>query len=129
LALHQAIDREPELMVEAVRTQELATNLRQQIKPIRESLSLFELLDQQLSEASERRALHLPDYLLFIANEQLASTLEIRQQEFTQLEIEHQLLQQANQRAWRCFRQRSRTATTLNFINGVNTIMRASARR
>ena len=97
LALHQAIDREPELMVEAVRAQELATNLRQQIKPIRESLSLFELLDQQLSEASERRALHLPDYLLFIANEQLASTLEIRQQEFTQLEIEHQLLQQADQ--------------------------------
>ncbi|MFZ4984804.1 MAG: hypothetical protein ACOYLF_05010, partial [Blastocatellia bacterium] len=56
---------------------------------------IFETLDLEMSEASQQRAAHQADYLQFIANEQLAATLESRQSEVRQLEFDSDQLRQA----------------------------------
>ena len=95
LALGQTIDREPQLLAEAEQARDSAAAIRLEIEPLTLELHIFETLDLEMSEASQQRAAHQADYLQFIANEQLAATLESRQSEVRQLEFDSDQLRQA----------------------------------
>lgn len=96
LALRQIINSEPQLQAELRLARDSADIVRIEVEPLRQRQRLFETLDQQLADTAQRRALHQSDYLLFIANEKLAVTLEAREAEVQRLAVDHDL----TQRSW-----------------------------
>lgn len=97
LALQQTIDREPQLLDEVRIARDFAEAIRQEIEPLRRDLQLYATLDEDLSAAARGRTANQADYLLFIANEQVAATRDSRQAEVRQLEIDYNQLRQDDQ--------------------------------
>lgn len=88
VALRQTIDRESGWLDEVARASQLTAEIRQQADPLRQLLLSTQHLDQQLATATTNRSLHQSDYLAFIANEQMARTLDAREAELRALDDE-----------------------------------------
>lgn len=95
LALRQIINSEPQLQTELRLARGSADAVRLEVEPLRQSQRLFETLDQQLADISQRKAAYQSDYLRFIANEKLAATLESREAEVHRLAVDRDLIQRS----------------------------------
>jgi exonuclease SbcC len=99
LALTPTLEREPEWQREAEVARQMLADARQAVDESRASLATFDQLDARMAATVENRFRTEPDYLAYIANEQLAGMLARRQEEVAALTAEIDRLELAHREA------------------------------
>ena len=95
MALQQTIEREAAWLVEAQSTRSILAEARLAASRLRDELCAFDSLEHEIADVSRYRAATERDYLAYIANENQASTLIVRQEAASLLAAEVVQLQTA----------------------------------
>lgn len=97
LALTQTLEREPEWEREAASARLILSEALQVVEDLRQSLRVYDPLDAEMTALGLNQARTEPDYLAYIAHEQMAGTLAGRQAEVATLTIEFDRLGEAEE--------------------------------